>query len=101
MLCFPVAAAFLSGSELALQAEHQLGSELRNIHSGGNHKLAAQNRLGTIFIGKLAAYATILALLIPAEAPVWNRFRTDKLKASQQRISLRYEEALPHHRDFD
>lgn len=82
-------------AQLRPQASHQLRRELGNVHSLGNDKLATQDGPGLVVILQLAIDPAILALLIPAESSVWNRLRTDELKAAQERVPFRHEKRLP------
>jgi hypothetical protein len=82
-------------AQLRPQAPHQLRRELGNVHSLGDDKLAAQDGPRLVVILQLAIDAAILALLIPAESPVWNRLRTDELEAAQERVPFGHEKRLP------
>lgn len=53
-----------------------------------------------VIVHQLADHAAILAILIPAEAPVGNRFRADVLKAPEYGVLLRDLESLPQNLDF-
>ena len=67
-----------------------------DFHSRHHNELAAQHLPLLLIIGQLAAYAAILAILVPAESPIRNRFRADKLKTTQQRVAFRHLKFFPH-----
>jgi len=54
-----------------------------------------------VVIGQLALDTTVLAILIPAEATVGDRFRADVLEAAQERIFLGNFEGLAKDGDFN
>jgi hypothetical protein len=54
-----------------------------------------------VFIREFSHDAAILAILIPAETPVWNGFRTDVLKAAKNRIFFRDLKSFSQNLDFD
>jgi hypothetical protein len=85
--------------KLGPEAPLELLAQFGNFHSGHNDKLAAQHFPGFIVIRQLAGNAAVLTILIPAKTPVRNRFRTDELKTSQKRVTLRHLELLPHDGD--
>jgi hypothetical protein len=70
--------------QLGTQAPLEFLANLRDFHSGHDDKFAAQHFTGLIVIRELAGNTAILALLIPAEASIWNRFGTDELETTQQ-----------------
>jgi len=87
--------------QLALQAILQLGADLGNFHARAHHKLAAQEFVRAVFIGEFCDHAAILAILIPAEAPVGDGFRADVLKAAKNGVLLRNLERFSQDCDFD
>src|SRR5579863_6473847 len=87
--------------QFGAQAPLQFLAQLGDFHSRHHDEFARQHLARIIVVRQLAAYPAILAILIPAEAPVRNRLRADELKAPQQRIPLRYLKLLPQQRDLD
>jgi hypothetical protein len=84
-----------------LQAVLQFGADLGDFHSGAHEKLAAQEIMRALFVGKLSGDAAILAILIPAEAAVRDRIRADVLKTTKDRVLFRHLEGFPKDFDFD
>jgi len=72
--------------QLGAQAPLQFLADFGDFHSGHDDEFAAQHLARFVVIGELAGNPAILALLVPAEAPVGDRFGTDELKAAQQRV---------------
>src|ERR1700733_5606802 len=88
-------------AQFCTQASDQLRCEFRDGHAFRDDEFAAQNGASLILIRELAVHSAILALLIPAETSVGNRFGADELEGAEQGISLGYQEGLPQYRDFD
>src|SRR6266481_2226098 len=74
--------------QLCSQAPLQFLAHFRDFHPGHHDELAAQHLVRLVLIRQLATHAAILAILIPAEAPIRNSLRADKLEAPQKRIPL-------------
>ena len=72
--------------KLGVQAPFQFLADFRDFHSGHDDKFAAQHFTRFVVIGELAGNTAILALLVPAEAPIRNRFGTNELETAQQRV---------------
>jgi len=53
-----------------------------------------------VLIRQLAGHPAILAILIPAEAPIRNSLRADKLKTPQKRVPLRDLKLFPKDADL-
>src|SRR5579862_3745666 len=70
--------------QLRAQAPLQFLAQLIHFHARHHDELARQHLARLIIIRQLAAYPAILAILIPAEAPVRNGLRAEKLEAPQQ-----------------
>jgi hypothetical protein len=92
---------FGTSAEFRPQAKPQLRAQLSDGHAIGDQELAAQHLARLVVIGQLAVDATVLAILIPAEAAVRNRFRAEVLEAAQERILLRNFEGLAEDGDFN
>jgi hypothetical protein len=75
--------------ELGAETPLQLLAHVGDFHAGHHDEFAGEHFARLVIIGELASYAAILAILIPAEAPVRNSFRADELKAAQQGIAFR------------
>ena len=88
-------------AQLFLQAVFQFGTDLGDFHAGADEKLAAQEVVRAIFIGKFADDAAVLAILIPAEASIGNGFRADVLEAAEDGVLLGDLESLSQILDFD
>src|SRR5713226_2751240 len=71
--------------ELRAQAPLQFLAHLHDFHPWHHDEFAAQHLVRLVLIRQLAGHAAILAILVPAEAPIRNRLWTDELKASQKR----------------
>ena len=82
------------GGELGAEAPLQLLAHFADFHTGHDDEFAGEHFARLVVIGKLAGDAAILAILIPAEAPVGDGFRADKLKTAQQRVAFRHLELL-------
>jgi hypothetical protein len=87
--------------QLVLQAILQFGADFADFHAGADQELAAQKFMRAVFIREFSDHAAILAVLIPAETPVRDRFRADVLKAAKNRILLRDLKGFAHNLDFD
>jgi hypothetical protein len=87
--------------QLVLQAILQFGADFADFHAGAHQELAAQKFMRSFFIGEFSDHAAILAVLVPTETPVRDRFRADVLKAAKNRILLRDLERFAHNLDFD
>src|SRR5260370_16910005 len=74
--------------ELCPEAPLQLLAQLGNLHPRHNDEFATQHFPRLVVVGQLTRNATILAILVPAEAPVRNRLRTNKLETAQERIAF-------------
>ena len=72
--------------QLFRQAVFQLGADFGDFHSCAHQELATQKFVRLLFIRQLPDDAAILAILIPAEAAIGNRFRADVLEAAQNRV---------------
>jgi hypothetical protein len=88
-------------AQLVLEAILQFGADLGNLHARADQELAAQEFVRAVFVCEFADDATILAVLVPAESPVRNRFRADVLKAAENRVFFRNLESFPQDFDFD
>src|SRR6266478_8671584 len=66
--------------QLRPQAPLQFLAHFRDFHPRHHDELAAQHLVRLVLIRQLARHAAILAILVPAEAPVRNRFGTDELE---------------------
>ncbi len=86
--------------QLRAQAPFQFLAHFRDIHPRHHDELAAQHLVRFVLIRQLAAHTAILAILVPTEASIRYRFRTDELKSPQKRIPLRDLKLLPENRDF-
>jgi hypothetical protein len=84
-----------------LEAVLQFGADFADFHSRAYQKFTAQEFVRALFIGQFSNDATILAVLVPAEAAVGYRFGTDVLKAPQNGVLFRNLKHLPKYRDFD
>ena len=82
---------------------HHLSSWLRSVTSMPGMTMNLQESIsrGLSSSGSWQDDPAILAILIPAEAAVRNRFRADELEAAQQRIALGHLEFLAHDGDVD
>jgi hypothetical protein len=69
--------------KLGAQAPLQFLADFGDFHSGHDDKFAAQHFARFVVIGELAGNPAILTLLVPAEAPVGDRFGTDELETTQ------------------
>src|SRR6202022_2444496 len=86
--------------QLGAQAPLQLLADFRDYNSRHDDKFAAHHFARFVVIGELAGNTAILALLVPAEAPVRNRFRADELKTAQQRVPFWDLKFLSQYRDL-
>src|SRR6266436_4480110 len=86
--------------QLRAQAPFQFLAHFRDFHPRHHDELAAQHLVRFVLIRQLAAHTAILAILVPTEASIRYRFRTDELKAPQKRIPLRDLKLFPEHRDL-
>jgi hypothetical protein len=82
-----------------LEAILQFGADFRDFHTRTDQELATQEIVRALLIRQLSNDAAILAVLVPAETPVRDGFRTNVLKASKDRILLGDLENLP--KNFD
>jgi len=73
-------------SELISEAISKFGTDLCDFHSCADQEFAAQQFVRLVIVHQLANYAAILAILIPTKASVRNGFRTDVLKAAENRV---------------
>src|SRR5260370_35683345 len=78
----------------------QLLADIGNGHSGHDNELTAQHLSRLVVVGKLAHDAAILAVLIPAEPAIGDRFRANVLKTPQDGVFLRDLEFLPENCNF-
>jgi hypothetical protein len=69
---------FKGGAETAFE----FGADAGDFHAGHDHKFAGDHFTRLVVVGQFAFDAAILAILIPAEAAVRDRFRADELKAA-------------------
>src|SRR5216684_5139077 len=76
--------------ELRPEAPLQLLAQLGNLHPRHNDEFATQHFPRLVVVRQLTRNATILAILVPAEAPVGNRLRTNELETAQERIAFRH-----------
>jgi hypothetical protein len=83
------------------EAKLQFRADLRDFHSRHDHKFATEHLARLIVIGEFGHDPAVLAILVPAEPAVGDRFRTQKLKAAQERISLRDLHGLLQQLDLD
>jgi hypothetical protein len=88
-------------AQLVLQAILQFRADFADFHACANQELATQQFVRAIFIREFSYNAAILAILIPAETPVRNGFRTDVLEAAKNRIFLRDLKSFSQNFDFD
>jgi len=74
------------GSELerAAEAGLQVLAHVHDFHAGHDHEFAGEHVARLIIVGQLTTDAAILAVLIPAEAAVRDRFRADELKCAKE-----------------
>jgi hypothetical protein len=89
------------GRELGTQAPLQFLTHVGNFHAGHDDEFTGKHFARLVIVGKLTGDAAVLTILIPAEAAVRNCFRTDELKAAQQRVAFRDLEFLAHDDDID
>jgi hypothetical protein len=88
-------------AQLLFQAELKFGADLADFHAFADHELTAQQFVRFILVGELRHDAAILAILVPAEAPVGNRLRADVLEAAEDRVFFRDFKRLPENLDRD
>ena len=69
--------------QLGAQAPFQFLADFRDFHSSHDNKFAAQHLASFVVIRELTGYTAILALLVPAEPAVGNRFGADELETAQ------------------
>ena len=81
--------------ELFLEAILQFGADFGNFHSCTYQELAAEELMSLVFVRELAYHAAVLAILIPAETPIGNRFWADVLEAAENCVLFRDLESLP------
>jgi hypothetical protein len=60
------------------------------VHSSHDDEFAAQHFPGLVVVRELTPNPAILALLIPAEAPIGNGLWADELETAQQGVALRH-----------
>ena len=89
------------GRELGTETPLEFLAEFGDFHAGHDDKLASDHFTRFIIIGKLTGDAAILAILIPAEAAVGDRFRADKLKTTKQGVAFRNLEFFSENRNFN
>jgi hypothetical protein len=87
--------------QLGLKAILQFWADFGDFHAWAHQEFAAQEFMGAVFIGEFSNDAAILAVLIPAETPVWNGLRTDVLEAAKNRVLLWNLKSFPHDLNFD
>src|SRR5579859_1993202 len=66
------------------QAPLQFLAQFRNFHSSHDDEFAAEHFARLVVVRQLAGHAAILAILVPAEAAIGNRFRANELETTQQ-----------------
>jgi hypothetical protein len=76
-------------AEFAAEAPLQFRRYVRNLHAGDHEKFAGQHGARGVVVGELADDFAVLALLIPAEAAVGNRFGADVLEGAEKAVFLR------------
>jgi hypothetical protein len=86
--------------QFALEAILQFRADLGNFHARAHQELAAQEIVRAVLIGEFPDDAAILAILIPAEAPVRDSFRANVLETAQNRILFGDLKRFPHNLDF-
>jgi hypothetical protein len=87
-------------SQFVVQAVFQFGADLGDFHARADEEFAAQEIVRALLVGELSNDAAILAILVPAESSVRDRFRADVLKAAQNRILFGNLESFPQNLDF-
>ena len=87
--------------ELGAETPFQFLAKFGDFHAGHDDKFAGDHFARLIIIGKLAGDATILAILVPAEAAVGDGFRTDELKAAEQGVTFRNLKLSPEDGDLN
>jgi hypothetical protein len=87
-------------AQFVMQAVFQFGAYLGDFHACADEEFAAQKIVWALFIGELSDHAAILAVLVPAESSVGDRFRADVLKAAENRILFGDLKRLPQDLDF-
>jgi hypothetical protein len=83
------------------KAAHKLRGKLGDVHSGGNHELAAENGARAVVVGQLAVDPAILTFLIPAETPIGNSLGADELETAKKGVPFRHEKGLAKDGDLD
>ena len=71
------------GGELGAEAPLQFLAEVGDLHAGHDDEFAREHFAWLVVVGELAGDATVLAILIPAEAAVRDGLRTDELEAAE------------------
>jgi hypothetical protein len=88
-------------AKLASEATHELRGKLGDVHPGGNHELAAEDRARAVIVGQLTIDAAVLAFLIPAEAPIRNSVGADELKTAKKGVPFGHEKGLAQDGDLN
>ena len=87
-------------AEFLLQAKLKFGTDLGNLHAGTYQEFATEHLMRLVIVHEFAGDAAILAILIPTEPAVGDRFRADVLKTAENCIFFRDLEGLPENLDF-
>jgi hypothetical protein len=81
-------------AKLVSKTAHKLRGKFGDVHSGGDHELAAENGAGTVVVGQLTVDPAILTFLIPAETPIRNGLGADELKTAKKGVPFGHEKGL-------